>query len=106
MTQPKGEPSRPQPGVLSGATVPNPVERRTFRRRRLVDTACALPLLGWILWWLPLFWSDATLAVPASMALTYIFGIWLGLALCAARVVRLIARDRLPDAGVGSEERV
>ncbi|MGP6089626.1 hypothetical protein [Antarctobacter jejuensis] len=104
MTDPTPEPSRPQPRTLPGTVVPNYVERRTFRRRRLIDAACALPLLGWILWWLPLFWHGAENEVPASMALIYIFGIWLALGLCAARLVRLIERSRMPEPGTGAEE--
>ncbi len=105
MTRPTGERPRPPTRPMPGAAVPNFVERRTFRRRRLVDAACALPLLGWVLWWLPLFWTGADQAIPASIALTYIFGIWLCLALCAARLIRLIERERLPDPQAGPEER-
>lgn len=93
MTQPDGGmPARPSsnPTVDRG---PIHVESQTFRRRRLVDAACSIPLLGWILWWLPLIWSGATSPVPASQALIYIFGVWIGLAVCAARLVNLLNRN-------------
>lgn len=103
MRPPSGEPPRRRPSP--GDIVPDVVERRTFRRRRLIDAACAVPLLGWILWWLPLFWQGPGQAVPASQALTYIFGTWLALALCAARLVLLIEQARIPEQGASAEER-
>ncbi|MBY6162894.1 hypothetical protein KUV73_18565 [Mameliella alba] len=93
MTRPPGGvPPRP-PGKPPARAVPIYVERQSYRRRRLVDAACALPLLGWILWWLPLLWHQAQTPVPASQVLIYIFGIWFGLALVAARLVRLLDRS-------------
>ncbi|MBW4985897.1 hypothetical protein KZZ07_25470 [Mameliella sp. CS4] len=90
MTRPPGGvPPRP-PGKPPVRHAPFQVERQSFRRRRLIDAACALPLLGWVLWWLPLLWRGADAPMPASLVLVYIFGIWLGLALAAARLVRLL----------------
>ncbi len=74
------------------------VERQSFRRRRLVDAACALPLIGMILWLLPLLWYRSEVPVSTSHALTYIFGIWVGLVLVAARLVRLLTLDRFTEA--------
>lgn len=92
-----GRPSGHPSGPTSPRHVSFQVERLTFRRRRLIDSMCALPLLGWILWWLPLIWYQAAEPVPASLVLIYIFGIWLGLALVAARLVQLMARSSAPE---------
>ena len=96
-----GVPTRP-PGRPPHNAVPIHVERQTFRRRRLIDAACALPLLGWILWWLPLLWSGAASPVPASQVLIYIFGVWIGLALGAARLIGLLNRNRPVGDGIGA----
>lgn len=86
-------PKRPVGKPAVGVT-PIQVERQTFRRRRLIDATCALPLLGWILWWLPLIWNGAAQSVPASQALIYIFGVWIALAIGAARLIHLLNRSR------------
>lgn len=63
------------------------VERRTYRRRRLMDTARLLPILGAVLFAVPLMWPDPD-PYPApgshggmrmSSAITYIFLVWAGL---------------------------
>ncbi|SNT17078.1 hypothetical protein [Antarctobacter heliothermus] len=75
------------------------VERQTVRRRRLIDATCALPLLGWILWWLPLLWNGIAEPVPSSQALIYIFGVWIALAIGAGRLVHLLNRSRPVGSG-------
>ncbi len=63
------------------------VERRTYRRRRLMDIARLLPVLGAVLFAIPLVWPDPD-PYPApgshggmrmSSAITYIFVVWAGL---------------------------
>ncbi|WP_323771727.1 hypothetical protein [Antarctobacter sp.] len=93
-----GLPVRP-PGKPPAGVVPIHVERQTFRRRRLIDATCALPLLGWVLWWLPLLWSGSEVNVPASQVLIYIFGVWIALAIGAGRLVHLLNRSRPGGAG-------
>jgi hypothetical protein len=80
------------------------VARLSHRRRRLIDSVCALPLLGWILWGLPLLWIHADSPVPSSTVLIYIFGVWLGLALAAARLIWLMERVRHRDAAFEEDE--
>lgn len=101
MTRPPGYPSARAPLQ----SLPYQIERQTFRRRRLIDAACALPLVGWILWWLPLMFNHSEIPVRSSHVLIYIFGIWVGLALIAARLVRLLeaARAVEPPGGEGTE---
>ncbi len=61
------------------------LERQSYRRRRLVDMARLLPLLGVLLLLVPLLWPEADWAVvgdaqvapvPMSRAITYIFAVW------------------------------
>ena len=69
------------------------LERHSYRRRRLVDVARLLPLLGVLLLLVPLMWmgaddsevvSGAVDAMPMSKAITYIFAVWAALILAAA----------------------
>ena len=61
------------------------LERRSYRRRRLMDALRLLPILGVMLWTLPIFWpsgEDATAAsnpVPMSNAVLYVFAVWVAL---------------------------
>ena len=57
------------------------LERETYRRRRIMDAARLLPILGLALFAIPLLWptsQDAATAepVPMSAAVLYIFGAW------------------------------
>ncbi len=92
--------------ALPGASVPPAlgtrfgaqyfVERRIYRRRRLVDAACTLPALALLLWWLPLLWSPE-MEVSASTALVYIFVTWVGLAVGTGLLIGYIRRYSAPD---------
>jgi len=57
------------------------LERQTYRRRRLLDAAGLLPIVGCLLWALPLLWENTgaqgTADITTSGAMRYIFGIWL-----------------------------
>ncbi|CUH86174.1 hypothetical protein PH5382_00081 [Phaeobacter sp. CECT 5382] len=63
------------------------VERRTYRRRRLMDIARLLPILGALLFTVPLMWPnpdpypapDTHGGMATSAAITYIFVVWAGL---------------------------
>lgn len=53
------------------------VERHTYRRRRLMDAARFVPVVGLGLWWVPLLWGQAESGpVHTSSAGLYIFGVW------------------------------
>ena len=81
------------------------LERRSYRQRRLLDAARLLPVLGALLWLVPLLWPQAHVqpglqtgegavtGVTTSAAIIYIFGIWACLA-AAALVLSLVIRDR------------
>ena len=70
------------------------VERRTYRRRRLVDAARLLPILGVALVCLPLLWTGERDA-PASTTyvMIYFFGLWLFLAVAAALLSRHLKQE-------------
>ena len=88
-------------GAGNGVPAPPPpvfLERQSYRRRRLMDAARLLPLLGALLFAVPLLWpapkgavvaeagtmADGPGAVTMSEAMVYVFGVWAVLiALCA-----------------------
>ena len=76
--------------------IPLFVERQTYRRRRLVDAARALPVLGVMLWLVPLLWAEPDTATGASTGLTYIFAVWLGLPIVAGVLIHAMNRRVLP----------
>ena len=56
------------------------LERRSYRRRRLLDAARLLPVLGLLGWMVPLLWSvDSAKAPASSNVLTYVFLVWAAL---------------------------
>jgi hypothetical protein len=69
---------------MKDRSIPVFLERRSYRQRRLMDFARLLPLLGILLWLVPLLWpqSDAGGTPPEgvglsmSSAILYIFGVW------------------------------
>ncbi|WP_052261949.1 hypothetical protein [Leisingera sp. ANG-M1] len=60
-------------------------ERQTYRRRRLMDIARLLPVLGAVLLALPLLWPEASThpaardGVSMSTAIIYVFAVWVAL---------------------------
>ncbi|PWL34215.1 MAG: hypothetical protein DCO97_15640 [Marivita sp. XM-24bin2] len=73
-------------------------ERRTYRRRRIMDAACVSPLLTLILWMIPMIWpqtGDGT--VSSATALIYIFLVWAGIIVLTWGLSRLLA-DEVDDA--------
>lgn len=81
------------PGRRDDRPPPLFVERHTYRRRRLMDAGRALPVLGLVLWFLPLLWLNGSEPVPASRALVYLFGVWILLPLAALVLNRAIGRQ-------------
>ena len=79
------------------------VDRASYRQRRLRDGLRLLPVLGAILFCVPLLWPRGA-EMTTSTALTYVFGVWAGLILLAfllSRVLRPDAPERDPDRGEG-----
>ncbi|MGZ9810083.1 hypothetical protein ACXN5S_06430 [Pseudoroseicyclus sp. H15] len=70
--------------------------RETYRRRRLSDAARLLPVLGTVLFFLPLLWRDDEAGTAAG--LIYIFTIWAILIVLAGVLSRRLSRDEESEA--------
>lgn len=79
---------------------PSPfLERHSYRRRRLMDAARLVPILGVFLWSIPVLWSAAP-TQATSQAILYLFGVWAVLIVLAALVsTRLRGSGAHPDEG-------
>ncbi|MDD8024025.1 MAG: hypothetical protein PHX82_13055 [Paracoccaceae bacterium] len=63
--------------------------RRSYRRRRMMDAARILPLLGAVLILLPGLWGPADDPVPATgRGGLYLFAVWAGLVVAAYGLAR------------------
>ncbi len=66
------------------------LERQSYRRRRLVDALRLLPVIGALLFAIPLLWpnpvdtTDPSSTVSMSKAITYVFSAWAGLIIVTA----------------------
>ncbi len=93
---------------MSAAPKPGPgpvfVERRAYRRRRLVDAARLLPILGVALVCLPLLWTgEREQPMSTTYAMIYFFGLWLALVIGAALLSRYLKATPEPgDAADGA----
>ncbi|MBC7133683.1 MAG: hypothetical protein H5U16_11325 [Roseovarius sp.] len=67
--------------------------RRSYRRRRLADAARVLPILGAILFCLPLVWKGTAAAGGTVQAMIYVFGLWTVLILASAILSRHLRLD-------------
>ncbi|EPX85620.1 hypothetical protein [Salipiger mucosus] len=68
------------------------LERQSYRRRRIIDAARVLPLLGLLLWLIPLLWTDEGVAgVRSSTAIVYLFSVWLVLVVLSCVVSTALA---------------
>ena len=78
------------------------LERRSYRRRRMMDALRLLPILGGMLFMLPLFWPNAdgtgADAVPMSTAVIYVFVVWMLLILGSFALWRVLWFGRIPEA--------
>lgn len=69
------------------------LERRAYRKRRMVDAARLLPIFGAVLLCLPMLWSliDGS-SVATTYVIRFLFLSWLGLIVLAA-----VISSRLPN---------
>lgn len=70
------------------------LERKSYRQRRLRDAIRVLPILGTVLWFIPLMWTheDGT-ATSNAQAMLYIFGVWIVLIVMSALITRALRPD-------------
>lgn len=73
--------------------------KASYRRRRLNDAARLLPVVGTVLWLLPLLWPVGEKTVSTSTALIYVFSVWIGLVVLSAVLSRVIGQEPEADAG-------
>ena len=66
------------------------LERRSYRRRRLVDAARLVPMMGAALWLVPLLWPDGAMS---STAMLYVFGVWAALIVLTVLLSRGLSRS-------------
>ncbi|MGB3245362.1 MAG: hypothetical protein WBB25_12570 [Sulfitobacter sp.] len=90
------------------AQTPIFLERRSYRKRRMMDAVRLLPFLALALWMVPLMWRgpDAVAGdvMPMSVALRYVFGIWASMVL-ACWVLWRITRRSVPDDAAAGQQR-
>jgi hypothetical protein len=67
------------------------LERQTYRRRRLIDAMRVVPVVGLVLFLVPLLGGGVAGRGTAAGGM-FIFAVWLGLIVVAAALVRLLAR--------------
>jgi len=68
-------------------TQPVFLERRTYRRRRMMDAARLLPVIGVLLFLVPLLWQPGENATTAR-GVSYVFVIWAVLIVAAGWLSR------------------
>ena len=73
--------------------------RGTYRRRRLVDAARALPFVGVFLFVLPVLWGGEA-PVRTAWGGIYVFAVWAALIVAAGLLSHLLIR-RAGDDGSG-----
>ena len=88
-------------------TPPIFLERRSYRQRRMLDALRLLPILGALLWMVPVVWPvDASQPqddMALSTAVVYVFGVWVVLILCSAGLWRVL-KPSLQDGHKGASE--
>lgn len=82
------------------------VAREAYRRRRMIDAAGLLPILGALLFVLPLLWVGAGGGAPrTSHVMLYLFAVWGGLVVLSALVTRSLgagSAEPAEDHGAGA----
>lgn len=107
MSDPGTDPAerRPYP-ALAGTDQVRPVflAKSGYRQRRLRDGLRMVPVLGAVLWIVPLFWIGGRGGAGMAGAVIYVFSVWLFLILLSwglTRYLRLEAEATDLDAGSG-----
>lgn len=72
------------------------LERASYKRRRLIDAARLLPVLGALLWAIPLLWRSGE-GTSNATALMYVFGVWVLLIVFGALIVHRLQGTSEPS---------
>jgi len=77
---------------VSQPTRPQFLDQRSYRRKRLIDAARLLPVVGAaaLVFPLPFLFIDHVLAADAAPMALYLFGVWLVLIIGAAALARFL----------------
>lgn len=79
------------------------LERQSYRRRRLIDWIRVLPIIGLILWLVPLLWPvDGTGQVSTADAVVYLFAVWFVLVFIKGLSSWALARASRDDGSDGA----
>ncbi|GAW33730.1 hypothetical protein RA2_00773 [Roseovarius sp. A-2] len=78
--------------------------RRTYRRRRLADGARLLPVLGGVLFCLPLLWKGGATLPGTAETMFYIFGLWAVLVVISGVISRHLRAGDADEGAAGGEE--
>jgi hypothetical protein len=82
-----GAPERPGPPPVFH-------EKRTYRRRRLMDAARVVPIFAAVLWAVPMLWPQSGEdRVSSAGALVYIFIVWVCVIVITGAISRGLRRD-------------
>ena len=86
-------------------TPPLFLERHSYRRRRLMDAAKLLPILGAALFLVPLFWpTEGEGAVSMSRAIIFVFVVWAALIRASALFALCVRRWGRADQADNSDQ--
>ena len=84
------------------------LERKNYRRRRMMDALRLVAVLGLILWLMPIIWPNGRTVdadpMPMSSALFYVFGVWLFLIALAALLAVFLRDVRKPESETENHE--
>lgn len=76
------------------------LERRTYRRRRLADAARLLPILGALLFLVPLLWPAGPGGpVATARGFVFVFAVWAGLIVVSAVLSRYLSQPVIDPQG-------
>ncbi len=85
------------------------LERKTYRRRRLMDAARILPVVGLVMILLPVLWSSSEGGIGTAGETVYLFVLWIGLILAAGLLSRplraALRRETTPPAAEAGGDR-
>jgi len=74
------------------------VERSRYYRRRLIDCARLLPVLGAFLWMIPMLWAlGPNGGKLTSSAMVYLFGVWAMLIVISGFLTRALGKTAADD---------